>query len=169
MAMHMKNDHIRYYHMDATWSVGLAWSYFSYSAFLVIQCWMHTTFLFPDSETQTWEMDEGIICNCIMVILGYSDAMQPFVVTAFPFFYELPNTVNNFHLANGVSGSNNTPMQWLHVLFCLMMPILFWWYCLSVYFTLCYYVHFMHVCLMSVPYSGILHLSYFYLFPLLAC
>ena len=53
MALHMNNDHIRYYHMDATHSVGLALSYFSHPYYLVIKFWVCTTVLFPDSITQT--------------------------------------------------------------------------------------------------------------------
>ena len=30
MALHMNDDHIRYYHLDATQSVGLVWSFFSH-------------------------------------------------------------------------------------------------------------------------------------------
>ena len=53
MALHINNDYIRYCHIDITLSVSLAWSYFSNPEYLVIQSWVHTTSLFPDSITQT--------------------------------------------------------------------------------------------------------------------
>ena len=34
-------------------SVGLVWSYFCHPDFLVVQCWICTTFLFLDTVTQT--------------------------------------------------------------------------------------------------------------------
>ena len=39
---------IIYYYMDTLWSVCLAWTYFSYPNFLVVQCWGHAVVLFPD-------------------------------------------------------------------------------------------------------------------------
>ena len=84
--------------MDATWSVGLTWSYFFHHDYLVFQCQVHAMFLFPYSITQTRPcaycflssfqcvgyMQEGIICNCIMAVLDHSDAMQSIVVTTYP-------------------------------------------------------------------------------------
>ena len=38
--------------MDALWSVGLVPTYFTHSDYLVVQCWDHATYLFPDTVKQ---------------------------------------------------------------------------------------------------------------------
>ena len=53
MALHMKNDHIRYYCMDSTWSVDLVLCCSCHPEYLVIQCKVHAMLLIPDSVTQT--------------------------------------------------------------------------------------------------------------------
>ena len=52
MALVLNNDHIIYYHMDALLSVGLAWTYFAHPDYLVVQCWVHCTYLSPDTVNQ---------------------------------------------------------------------------------------------------------------------
>ena len=39
--------------MDAQWSMGLAWTYFTYPDYLVVQCLAHTTYLSSDTINQT--------------------------------------------------------------------------------------------------------------------
>ena len=52
VALHVDNDHIRYYHMHARWLVGLVQNYFFHPDYLIIQCWVHATLLFTGSITQ---------------------------------------------------------------------------------------------------------------------
>ena len=44
MALILINDHIIYYHMDATLSVGLLWTYFANPDYFVGQGWVNATF-----------------------------------------------------------------------------------------------------------------------------
>ena len=46
MALHMNNAHLTYYHLDATWLVGLAWSHLCHPDYLVIKYCAHATNLF---------------------------------------------------------------------------------------------------------------------------
>ena len=52
MAQAFIND-IIYYQMDMQWSVGLAWTYFANPDHIVVQCWVHATYSFPDTMNQT--------------------------------------------------------------------------------------------------------------------
>ena len=52
MALANNNDHIIYFHMDATQSVRLAWTYFAHPDYLVAQCWVCTTYLSPNIVNQ---------------------------------------------------------------------------------------------------------------------
>ena len=49
MALYMNNAHIIYHDMDAAWLMGLVQSYISKPDCLVIQYWVCTTILFPES------------------------------------------------------------------------------------------------------------------------
>ena len=98
MTLKMNNGHIIYYHMDTTQSVSWAWAYFNHPDYLVIQSWIHTTHVFPDTITQTRPhvyhyvkfflgvgyTPQGRTCNCIVAILDYFDATQPLTATAYP-------------------------------------------------------------------------------------
>ena len=52
MALAFNTDHTVYYHMDALWSMGLAWTYFTHPAYVFIQCRVCTTYLSPDNINQ---------------------------------------------------------------------------------------------------------------------
>ena len=97
LSLHMSNEHIRCYHMDATHSVGLAWAYFSHPDFLVVWCWICTTiFIFrhcnPHRATclllcsfqGAGYAPLGAPCDHILAILDHSDIAWSFVTTAFP-------------------------------------------------------------------------------------
>ena len=47
------DNHIIFYHMDAQQSTGMAWTYFANPDYLVLQCWVHATFLSSDTINQT--------------------------------------------------------------------------------------------------------------------
>ena len=53
LALQLNNAHIIYYHMDKTWSVGLAWRYFTHFDCLVIQSCIHNTCIYPETINQT--------------------------------------------------------------------------------------------------------------------
>ena len=53
MVLMLNNDHIIYYYMDATQSLGLVWTYFTYPDYLVVQCCVKTRYLSPDTVNQT--------------------------------------------------------------------------------------------------------------------
>ena len=46
-------SHIIYYHMDAQWSIGLAWTYFTSPDYLAVQERIHAAFLYPDTINRT--------------------------------------------------------------------------------------------------------------------
>ena len=48
MTLHMENGHILYYLIDATQLVDLVQTFFTHPDHLVIQSWIHNTFLFPN-------------------------------------------------------------------------------------------------------------------------
>ena len=97
MALTFNNDHLIYYIMDATKSVGLVQSYFTHADCLVVQCWEHATNLYPDTASQTGSQIQhyvkvfsgmgfiplGTPFNNIVVIIEYSNAAMPFVFTSF--------------------------------------------------------------------------------------
>ena len=47
------NDNNIYYHMDVQWSNRLLQTYFANPDSLDVQCWIHATFLSPDTVNQT--------------------------------------------------------------------------------------------------------------------
>ena len=53
MQLEPNNTHIIYCHIDATQPVGLAQTYFTYPDYLVIQGWIWTADLYPDTINQT--------------------------------------------------------------------------------------------------------------------
>ena len=53
MALAFNYNHIIYYHKDVQWSVGLAQTYVTNPAYLVVQCWVYATFLLSDTVNQT--------------------------------------------------------------------------------------------------------------------
>ena len=53
MALELINAHITYYHMDAIWAVGLAMIYFIHPDYMLMQSWIYTTCLYPDTISQT--------------------------------------------------------------------------------------------------------------------
>ena len=97
MVLHMNDEHIVYFHMDTTQSVGLVQTYFSHPEFLIVQCWIHATFLFPDTATQTEPhaycsvkffpgvgyIHLGIPYACIMAILNHYHTIT-FCINTFP-------------------------------------------------------------------------------------
>ena len=97
MALAFNNDHTVYCHMDALCSVGLAQTYFTHPDSLVVQSWVHITYLLPDTISQTgpqtyccvklfegWVgcMSFGIPCTHILVIIDQINAAIPFVFAA---------------------------------------------------------------------------------------
>ena len=87
--------------MDAVQSVGLEQAYLAHPEHLVAQCWVCITYLSPDTVNQVEPktchyvrfiagrvvyMPPGTLCDCIMAIIGYSNAAVPFVGAAFPAF-----------------------------------------------------------------------------------
>ena len=95
MALACNNNNIQYYHIDTTQSIAFAHTYFAHHAYLVVQSWVHATYLFPDTVYQT---GPHIYCNffwggwatcpwhsvlLIMAKIDQSHAAMPFVVTAF--------------------------------------------------------------------------------------
>ena len=99
MALTFNSNHIVYYHMDTQHSIGLAQTYFASLHYLVVQCWVHSTFFHPDmiypTEPNTYHYTkffEGVVgyatlgfpCAQPMAVINYSDATMPFAVTAFP-------------------------------------------------------------------------------------
>ena len=98
MVLMFNSDHIIYYYMDATRSVGLVKTYFTHPDYLVVQYWTHATYLSPAVLNQTGlqiycnvkfllgrveYIPLGTPCDCILVTTDYSNAAMPFVVTAF--------------------------------------------------------------------------------------
>ena len=90
---------IIYYQMDATWSVGLVWTYFANLNYLVVQNWVKSTFLFPDTINQMGPnvyhyvkffpervgyMPLDTPCDCIVAIIYHTDDAISFVITTFP-------------------------------------------------------------------------------------
>ena len=53
MALELNDAHIICYHMDATQLVGLMWTYFTLSDYLVALGWISATFLSPNTINQT--------------------------------------------------------------------------------------------------------------------
>ena len=49
MAQAFNNNHNIYYHMDAHWSVGLAWTCFVSPKYLAVQDWVNVTVVFHDT------------------------------------------------------------------------------------------------------------------------
>ena len=92
------NDHTLYSHMDATWSVELAWTYFTHPDYLVVQHWGPCHFSFPDTFNQTGPhvyhyvnfflgrvsyKPLGTLCDCTVAIIDHSHAAMPFAITNF--------------------------------------------------------------------------------------
>ena len=82
--------------MDATWSVGLVWTYFTHPEYLVVQSWVSTTYIFSDTINHTWlqicyvkfflemgYMSLGAPCDGFVALTDHSNAAMPFVITAF--------------------------------------------------------------------------------------
>ena len=53
MAHVFNSNHIIYYHMDAQWSMGLAWKYFVNPDYSTVQCWVQAIYLSTDAINQT--------------------------------------------------------------------------------------------------------------------
>ena len=53
MALDFDDSHIIYYHIEAQWSRVFAQTYFTNPDYLVVQCWIHSSFLSPDKINQT--------------------------------------------------------------------------------------------------------------------
>ena len=92
------NDQIIYHYTDATWSVDMAQTYFVHPDYLVVQSWVHATYLFHNIVNQMGPQmyhyvkfflgrvgysTLGAPCDCIVAIIDYSNAAMPFVITAF--------------------------------------------------------------------------------------
>ena len=125
MILLMNDAHITYCHMNTFWSVGFAWSYFSYPDYLIVQYWIHAVILFPDSVTlqgmnifillKTCQggghMHEGMPCHHIVAII---DVAYPFVITIFL----SPYPINKCHIANNMSGLiKNLCNNWMFLSF----------------------------------------------------
>ena len=99
--------------MDTTQSTGLVQSYFSHPDYLVVQCQVQNTILFPDSKTHAGPhvyhfvkffpegvdyTHEGIICNHIITmldnIISCNLLLSPLILLD-----KLSIIVNNCHLA----------------------------------------------------------------------
>ena len=52
MALTFTDNHVLYYQVDAQCSIGLGQTYFPSPDYLVVQCWVHATFLHPDIINQ---------------------------------------------------------------------------------------------------------------------
>ena len=53
MVLELNNDHIIHFHLNATLSMDLAQTYCVHPDYLVVQCWVHATYLSPDTVKQT--------------------------------------------------------------------------------------------------------------------
>ena len=141
MALLMNDAHIIYHHMDASWSVGLVWSYFqiltiwqSNVGFVLLfyfqSQWLETRYFhFIKFFPRGWVRSKGTPCHYTKAII---DVACPFVISA----YFSPLIVNNCHFANNVSGvikhpCNNCMFFSLHT-----DELKSQWYCLSAYYTL---------------------------------
>ena len=71
IALAFNNNHIICYHMDMQWSVGLRWCYFVSPDYVVVQCWVHSTFFHPDTINP---MGLPIYCYTMFLegIVGYN-------------------------------------------------------------------------------------------------
>ena len=72
VGLELNSDHITYctiYHMDPTWSVGLAWTCFDHSDYLVTQGWICITCLFLDTVNKTGPNVYHLIKSVPMVTL----------------------------------------------------------------------------------------------------
>ena len=98
--------------------MGLVQPYFTKPDDVAVQCWIHTTFLFPDTVNQIgdaycsfWCVDYtplGTPCDNNIILLDHSDTITPFIVTAYP---ALVVIVNHFHHNNNVLGFNTASMN----------------------------------------------------------
>ena len=102
MPLAFDSEHIIYYNMDALWSVGLAQTDFPHPHYLVVQCWVCTTYpwilltkMGPKNyhcvkffEGWVAHMPLGTPCNHIMAIIDQTNAAMLFVV------YHLSSFVN---------------------------------------------------------------------------
>ena len=94
MAVALNNNHIIYYCMDAQW-----WTYFDSPDYLIVQCWVHSTFFHPDTINPmghhvyhyTMFFAGKVVCNSIGIpctwltaVINYANATLPFIVTTFP-------------------------------------------------------------------------------------
>ena len=76
MAWAFNNNDIIYYHIDAQWSIGWEQTYFTSSDYLVVQCWVCTTFFHPD----TINVKGPSIYHCtkfLEVVVGYNSLEVP--------------------------------------------------------------------------------------------
>ena len=53
MALAFNNNHITCYDMNAQWTTGFAQTYFANTDYMVVQGWIHATFLSPNIINQT--------------------------------------------------------------------------------------------------------------------
>ena len=111
--------------MDALQSMGLVQTYFTHPDYLVVQCWLYTTYLSPDTIKQMgsqtyrygkfFDQQVGYIplgdqCSHIVVIIYQTNAAMPFVVTAYP-----AASANHMLLCCKMSGFNTASMNLVHV------------------------------------------------------
>ena len=124
MGVLYNNNHIIFYHIDALQAVGLAWTYFTYPDYLVVQCWVYVTYLSPDTINQMGphtyhyvKFLEGLVgytplgapFNCIMAIIDKTNAAMPFVVITNPALWTAPT--NHRPLYHNMSGVNLASMN----------------------------------------------------------
>ena len=94
MALELNDTDIIYYHMDTTWSLVLAQTYFAHPDCLVVQGWIHT-FLSPNMDNQmathyvesyqgVGYMPLGVPCEHILAIVDDSNTACSFIVYAYP-------------------------------------------------------------------------------------
>ena len=169
MALHIKNNGIRYYHMDATWLVGLVWSYFSHPDYLVIECWVYMfIFLlssFPGSGlhmrelsvTASW-LSHIILISQNLLLLQLILTCQPvLLITTLPVMCQvlIKHPCNNcilfFPWYNDYTESK-------------ILSI-----CISYLPIYLNFVHFMHDCCMYITYFWDFAPQLLYLVLLLAC
>ena len=138
LALHINSNHIRYYDMDATWSTGLAWSYFFHPDYLVIWGWGHGTV----SITQTGscahhfvKLFPGGLAACMTatsVITSWLPWSFPVSCKHLPLplilLYKLSTIVTNCHLANNVFVLIKCLSNNCMVLFCHMLILLKQWF-----------------------------------------
>ena len=105
MVLELNNAHIIYYYMDKTQSVGLLWTYFAHSDYMIIQGWIHATCLYPDTINKTGPHVYHYVkfflgkvgytplsspCDNIVAIVNHSNAVQSFIVTIYPTIISCP-------------------------------------------------------------------------------